>query len=403
MLKYDMIIKRLLRTVWIIAVLAVVFATPISAKNNESFFEYYFIPKENENSDEIQKNEYSEFFDSLPSEIKEKLPEEMLSGSIGDITAGAEKITDFSYIWRSLAGILLGQVHPIFRSTAVIIGILILSSVLRAVGKSFGDTGVHRIYELVINIGIISAIFGAELVPFSEIEEFKELICGLMNGMAPLLGAVYVSTGNAGTAAVQSGGMLLLISLSQSLFAYILLPSVRICLMLGIASAIFPDIGIKPVSSSFMKLSTGIITISVTLFSFVLGLQNSLAQSADSLGIKSIKLVLGGLVPIIGGAVSDSLGTIAGGFGVLKSAGGSVAIIIIILLLAPTLIGLLLRRFALLFCKTAADMLGCTGEAGLIEDIGSVISMLVAFAFAISTGFIYSLTLFTGSALAFAA
>lgn len=401
--KYAVNTKSPIRILWLGVMMAVMLVTPCSAQDDGGFFEYYFIPKENGSTDEVPREEYSDFFDSMPSEIRDRLPEEMLDGDIEDITAGAEKVTDFSYIWQSLAKILLGQLSPLLRSTAVIIGILILSSLLRAVAGGFGTAGAHRIYELVVNLGIISAIFQARLVPLSEIESFKRLICGLMNGMTPLLGAVYVSTGNAGTAAVQSGGILALISLCQSLFAYVLLPSVRICLILGIASAMFPDIGIRPVTSTFRGLTMGVITVSVTIFSFVLGLQNSVAQSADSLGIRSIKLVLGSIVPIIGGAVSDSLGAIGGSLGVLKSAGGAVAIVIIVLLLAPTLIGLLLRRFAILLCKSAADMLGCTGEAGLLEDIGSVISMLTAFAFVISMAFVYCLTLFTGSALAVAA
>lgn len=398
---YELIKIERLRTIAVIVIITVLLISCTSfTVRADNVYEYYFVPnKSTENADQTQGIS-TDFFESLPDELKELLPDSFVGGNTEEIVLEAKNITDFSSIWKKLISEISDVLFPALTSAAIIFGIILLSALLKMFNTALSGTGTGKTVDTLISIGIIIAIVNTELVSFNTVEQFKRLICNLMNGMVPALGVVYAASGNVSTAAVQSGGVMLLVTLCQNLFTVILMPSVRICMLLSIVGAVFPDVGIKPITAAFKNIATSIMLASATLFSFVLGLQNTIAQSADSFGARSIKFAIGNLVPIIGGAVSDSLGTIGGSLEVLKSAGGSAAIITIILILVPTLVALLVRRFSIFLCKSTAGILGCTEEEKLLSELGSVTSMMLAFSVAISIAFIYTLTLFTGSALA---
>lgn len=370
--------------------------TPV---RGEELYEFYFYPEVTSDYDGITNN-YSDFIESLPDEIKERLPRDLVNGDVSDLMGVSEEITDFKFVWNELIKQVINSIFPVARSTLFIFGILILSKLIRLVVMSKGN---GKLLDSVINVAIILSIFSASTSIFEDVERFKDLICNLMNGMIPVFGVVYAASGNGSTAAIQSGGVMLLVTLCQNLFSIILLPSARICLLMSIANAVFPDSGIKPVATAFKNISVGIMMISVTLFSFLLSLQNSIAQTADTFGIRSIKFAIGNIVPIIGGAVSDSLGTIGGSLSLLKKAGGNIIIIMVILIILPTVSMLIVRKLSFFLCKAGAGILDCPAEEKLLDDIGSTVSMMLAFSVAISIAFIYTLTLFSNSVLAISA
>jgi len=392
--------KNIIKLTYVIITAILISLNCVLGVSADSFFEYYFIPGETEKEISVSNDEYKDFIDGLPDKIREELPPEMLSGDPDGFSSAATHITDFSYILGRIGACLKNSLLPSLKHAAIIIGVILLGKIFRALSDSLSIKETKSLSASVINTGIVIILIGTDLISVTILEDFCELIPGLMNGMVPLLAVVYGMSGNVSTAAVQSGGIMMLVTLCQNLFANVLMPAVRVCLILSTVHSIFPDVGIKPITIAVRNISTGIMLFTVTLFSFILGLQNTIAQSADSFGARSIKFLVGNLVPIIGGAVSDSLGTIGGSLSVLKSAGGAVVIVIIILLLLPTLLTLLVHRFAIFTCKTVAGVLGSEREEALLSDIGSVSSIMLAFASAISITFIYALTLFTGSVLA---
>lgn len=374
----------------------------VSSAAEDTIFEYYYIPDETDNSIEKPEKEFDQFLKTLPDEIKQNLPEDMIGGTIDDFAEGAKELSGFQYIWKSIFDHLSKAISPLFKTFFIITGVVILSTLFKSFRKYICKEGCGGITDSVINAGISLVIINSGLVSVTVLEEFTDIITQLMNCMIPFLTAIYGLSGNVGTASIQSGGIMMLVTLCNNLFTFILLPAVRICLVLSVVHSIFSDIGIKPITVAFRNITTAIMLFSTTLFSFMLGLQNKIVQSADTFGARSIKFFISNLIPIIGGAVSDSIGTIGGSLSVLKSAGGVAAIVIIIILLMPALITLLLHRFTLFLCRTVAEILGCTNEASLLEDMGSVSSIMIAFAAAVSIAFIYSLTLFTGSVLVIA-
>ena len=396
MFKFNKSIKVKIRNVLFVFFIVVRILTISSA--GENIYEYYFIPDDT-NSDSEIISEYNNFIEALPEEIRSQFPADLFENE-NDIVNKSEEILDFRYVWDKIVSNIVLFIAPSLKNLFLITGIIVMASLFRQLKNDGVNGETKRITDSVISIIMVISIVNTDILSLDAVENFKNLICNIMNGMVPVFGIVYAASGNGSTSAIQSGGILMLVTICQNLFSMILMPSIRICLLMGIANTVFPDSGISSVSNLFRNISIGIISVCVTLFSFVLGLQNTVAQTADSFGIRSIKFIVGNLVPIIGGPVSDSLGTVGGSLSLLKNAGGTITIIIILTLLMPVISKLLINRFMLFIAKCVAEMLGASTEEKLIDDMSSVLSMMLSFSISISISFIYVLTLFTGSTLA---
>jgi len=372
----------------------------------ESFFEYYFVPESDEASGDFPsggiEEDYGDFLESLPEDIKNELPPEMFSGDVSKIAEGAEALVGFDYIWEKTIASLESAVSGPLKTLATVFGILILAAVSKALHSSLGG-GMGELVHMAVRAGTSLSLITVVSGLIALTEEFAVRICNLMNGTVPLLLAVYATSGNVTTASVQSGGILMLVTLSQNLFSGILLPSVRICIAMSVAGALFPEIGVRAVANLFRNITNWVMVAAVTVFSFALGLQNTIAQSADTFGAKSLKFLVGNMIPIIGSPVAESLSTVGGSLSLVKSAGGGVAVTVILISVLPTVVSLLLHKCVLGLGKGVADGLGCEEEGRLLGDIGSAVSMMCAFSAVIGVAFIYALTLFMTSSLALTA
>jgi stage III sporulation protein AE len=118
--------------------------------------------------------------------------------------------------------------------------------------------------------------------------------------------------------------------------------------------------------------------------------------------MKGVKYAVGNMLPVVGGAVAGSLGTVAAGVSLLRGVCGVSGIILIALLLIPTLVQLLLFRTALRLAATVAALLGCEGEGRLLGEMASLHGYLAAAVSICAVTFILALSLLIHSAAALA-
>jgi stage III sporulation protein AE len=118
--------------------------------------------------------------------------------------------------------------------------------------------------------------------------------------------------------------------------------------------------------------------LTATMFGAYLGFQSLLANAADSLAMKAGRFVIAGGIPIVGGAVSDALGTVYTGLRLVKSAAGAVGIAALLLLFLPGLLQCLIYGFLCRGCAAAAQLLDNAPARGLLEGVADSIAMLQA-------------------------
>lgn len=96
----------------------------------------------------------------------------------------------------------------------------------------------------------------------------------------------------------------------------------------------------------------------MTVFSAVLGITGSINSAADTVSVKTARFFLSNSIPIVGGAITDAVGTLAGSISVLRSGVGAFGICALLLLILPALLQMLLWKASLSVMSAAAELFG---------------------------------------------
>ena len=145
-----------------------------------------------------------------------------------------------------------------------------------------------------------------------------------------------------------------------------------VCVMSAADGAFSLDRGARLLKKVFTTLLGG----AALLFSGVLAIRGTAARAADSLSMKGAKFLIGGLVPVVGGAMSDGLGTVAASLNAVNDTAGALGIAAIAFVLLPPLIRVLTHRAALWCASLAGELAGSPRAAAYLSGISELLRML---------------------------
>jgi stage III sporulation protein AE len=216
------------------------------------------------------------------------------------------------------------------------------------------------------------------------------------------MGGLYAMGGNLGEAAAGSELVLVFLSVCEYVSATVTPPVCALCMAFALMDAFGTSVSLAPLAARIKGCYTGILGLLTFLVSLALSAQSVITSRADTLGMKGIKYAVGQMLPVVGGAVAGTLGSVADGISALRGVCGVSGIILLVLLLLPALIKLLLGRFSLSLVSTVASILDCDGEAKLLTEMASLYGYLAAAVAICSVLFVLALSLLIHSGVALA-
>lgn len=273
----------------------------------------------------------------------------------------------------------------------VLLGVVAISAVCNSVGDAM--SGVSGNFGFLSSAVIITVILGAQMDIILGVADFFDRLGALMGSMIPITGAVWAMGGNvtgAGAGTLALGAMLIFL---EKFCRVSVIPVSCICLVSAITTGLSDGI-LEGFSAGVKKIYGFVIGIVMTVLVFCLGAQTSITSAADTLTARGVKTIASTMIPGVGGAVGDTLRTVAGSVSYIKSVVGIGGILLIAAVTLPTLIGLLLARAVILVCSVAADMLGCRREQKILSEIGNVYGLLVGAVSISSVAFVVAMGIF---------
>jgi stage III sporulation protein AE len=202
---------------------------------------------------------------------------------------------------------------------------------------------------------------------FDMAAEHLGTLCGFISGLFPILNGLQLSMGAVNSASVTLLSLTLLLSLVGEFSCGLLLPFQKICFALDLTATITENKGLVSFASNikrlFLFLLGGLSAFLLACFSF----QSLVASKADSALLRAFRFTAGGLVPMVGSALSESSKTVLAGLDLLKSTIGGIGISVVLLMLLPPLCTL----FAYSFCFTVAGSLAKATENELLTSLFS--------------------------------
>ena len=356
----------------------------------------FFLPALADEQGEAQKvpDEYRDFIGSLPDDVTDKLD--------GALTDDADKIEDAAIALSSGTNILNTLIDLFFEQAkaslpmlSMLLGLVIISAVVGTLSTSFGG-GLGGGISLCTRLCTYTLISGTAISSLAAISNYFSSLFSAVAAFLPLSATLYAMGGNLTLAAASTSGISLMLTVCQFVCAYTVIPVFCICLALSLISAFDGSVsfaGAKIIGSikKWYNIALGLV---MTLLTASLTAQTIVASRADGVAMKSVKYAAGSLIPISGGAVSSTLGTLVSSVALIRGSVGVVGIVALILLLLPTLISLMLTRFSYSVAEVCAGLLSATGEQKLLNEIGSIYGYLEGVAILCSAVFIIAFAIF---------
>ena len=292
-------------------------------------------------------------------------------GSGLDLDYGIEQIFDKGR--DELPGVLRRAV----RSAVVLLSVVLLCALAGEVSGSLGAPAELDVTALAgalavtaASVADIHALIGLGREALDRMSQFSKVLLPTMTAAAAAAGAP------SGAAARQLATMLfsdVLLTLINSL----LLPLVYLYVAACTAYAALGNEGLKRVGELLKWAVTSILTAVVLAFVGYLTVSGVIAGSADAVTLKAAKMTISGMVPVVGGILSDAAETVLAGAGILRGAVGVFGMLgVLAICVAPFL---QLGVHYLVYKLTAALSATVAGGrmAGLIDAIGGAFGLVL--------------------------
>ena len=332
--------------------------------------------------------EYKIFLDGIPERIKDKLPEKMFSDSSEDIAEGVREMSGVKYLLSEISGSLLSGISDAIPYICGILGLLIISSVIKVVSNSLSGDG--AIMGVISKLCLYGAVISGCMGCIEGIKEYFDNLFAVALSFIPLSASLYSMGGNISAAVVSSSSFGVILTVCELIFTYTAIPVFCFCACMMLCSLFDDSKAILAIGGIVKKNYIFLLSLIMAILSVSISSQTLISAKADNFTMRGAKFVISSFIPHFGGSVAQSLGNVASSIELLRSAVGVGGIIIILLMLIPTVVEISVIRMLYSICASVASMLGCDGESGLLSEISSLYGYLLCVAAICSSVFIIS-------------
>ena len=348
----------------------------------------------NAHAEDSASSAYGQFVGELPRDVAEAMPKD-LEGA-GESLARA---VSPSAIAARIGQEVRSKMKDALSLAAGLTGLLVLSALLSSVRDALGSPALDGAASL-----CPSAIMAGMLLTLTAnvtvtVTDFLDRLGVLIGAMIPFAGTLLAAGGNVGTAAVSSAGFGLLLTVVEQLCAGTLAPVTGMCAVLSVSGALF-GVDFRGVVNGVKKIYTFFLGLVATVLTFSLSVQTSLAAGADGLAMKSVRMLAGRAIPVVGGSVGETLRTAAGSIGYLRSVAGGVGLLAVLVILVPPLVSMVGYRLILIAARSVADLLGTASESKMLEAVETVFGYMLAVMCVCAVTSLLLITLFAKCAVA---
>lgn len=283
----------------------------------------------------------------------------------------------------SLRETVLHEASAPLRLLGALLSLTVLSALLRGTGDAV-SAHLHQFPVLICTL-ICTGLAGQPLCDAlrraaSALEDGRLF----MLGFVPVFSGFLAAGGSPGGAVSYQVLVLFLCEGVMQLLGAVLLPVLQMSAALGTVDAVNPELRLGGTVSFLRTAVTWTLGTVMALFSALLSIRSFVAAAADSMASKTVKLLSSGLIPIVGGAVSDAYGTVQGSIRLVRSGVGAFGMTALLWLTLPPLISVTLYRVIFAVSGICADMLDVKPMSALFRNAGTVLAaasaMLICFA-----------------------
>ena len=329
------------------------------------------------------KSSVNDIISSLDKENKEMVDsEKIFDGRFADIGIGA------------ISKFIEHAVKSFLKNTFKLCGAVVIACLVEKIGELSSGKLSAEIMKLlqmffitVICYTLVNTLFGA-------LGDFCASLDSLMSSYGVVMGEIFLYGGELTIASTSSAWLAFSLEISRKLSLKGLLPLLKICYCISIASSVTSSDNLKSVSDFIKHIFVTLSVLFMTVLTTIMSFQTVLASATDTVALRGVKFVASNTVPIIGGLVSESLRTLTSAVSLMKSQSGIVCIICLIVCALPPLATVFGIKYSFVFANSFASFIGADTAKGVLSDLSKLINYLIGIIVITTLYFVYFVFLF---------
>ena len=256
-----------------------------------------------------------------------------------------------------------------FTVTVAVLVMSVLQSLTEIAVNTVRLTGAVVIGILLLESANTFIQLGSDTI--TELSDYGKLLL-------PIMTSALAAQGGITTSAALYTGTVFFIALLTSVITKLIIPGLYIYLCLCIAnSAIEQDILAK--AKGFVKWGmTWVLKIILYIFTGYISITGVISGAVDASALKAAKLTLSGVVPVVGGILSDATETILVSAGIMKSSAGVYGIFAVLAVCISPFLQIGIQYILLKASGAVCNMFGCKPVVKLIEEFGTGMGFVLA-------------------------
>ncbi len=299
--------------------------------------------------------------------------------------SGTESLTDlqFSDFFGKILELGWQRIHAPLQMLGLLTGVILLA----AVSGSLKQQKTAQICDV---LAVLCAA-GTAVRPMTDVflqsSQVLEASADFMVTFSGIFGGILAVCGNLTASAGYQGAVLILCNTALEIAVKVLFPMLTMGLAMSLTDAVNTELSFSGLLMLVRKVTVWILGFLMALFLGFLSVQSVVAVSADRAGTKAARYAIAGLVPFIGGAVSDAYAAVLGSMGVLKSAAGMIGVLAVLALLLPVILDLFFYQVILGTAAAVSEIFALERLTRLFRNLECILS--VGFSVSVSFGVMF--------------
>lgn len=319
---------------------------------------------------QVESSGAEDILSGLDSETKERLGEL----GIEDVNFSSLFDVSFSKIFSFVKKAAEGKLESPLKSLMKLLGVIILI----AVCESFmpDDDKMKNVINMAAVLFSVTVIISPLYDAMESAVSSVGVCADFMKSLIPVLVGIVSASGNPSLAVSFQSCAFAAAEVISALGKNYVVPIVGAVTALDLTGSLMPSMKLSGITELVKKTVIQTLSFTATLYVSFLGIKGALANAADTVASKGIKLVISSAVPIVGGAVSEAYSGIIGSLVLVRSTVGIFGIIVIAVITVPSMLQLLFWIFALKLGAAAGEVFSLGGVSSLLKALSCAITLL---------------------------
>lgn len=345
-------------------------------------------------SKDIQ-DELDDFQSSLPPYVLEYLPNDIFNG---DISLQDKAILDENKIFNYILDYLLFGLDSTVKSFIAVLILIIIASIFHMISSSLKNDSLKFAFSFCASSVMGLSVFGLISTIGEYVSTYLTALCESMNSFVPIMTSIEIMSGKISSAAILNTSMMLFIAVINSCLTKFMFPLIKLSMIFSCIKSM-GGYEFSGFSKSTRTIFTSITVFIMSIFTFVFSLKNVLAQSADTISLKTARFAISSFVPLVGASVNDSLKAVSSSIGIIKSSSGVLGILIVFLIVLPIIIYLILNKISFALLSSISKSMLCQSESCVLEEADSLCTYFLTLVCCSGALFIIAITVFLKSSV----